>query len=146
PWTSNVKVLFVCARPNGVPAIPAEAHMLALRQAVAPWVRFFAQDDTQSRRANVSEWLDVLPVASIDDIQKACAKGDYTHVHILAHGVSRRDSYDYRYGIALHHPTDTDKMDVVSGERLASALLALERPNRDAFAKPHVVTLASCNG
>ena len=67
-------------------------------------------------------------------------------MHVLAHGLARHDGFDLRFGIALHDEADPDgEPDVVSGDRLASALRPLARPGRDGFARPMVVTLASCN-
>lgn len=146
PWTPHARVLFVCASPPGLPEVPAEAHLLALRRAVDPWVWYFDEDDAEARRRQVAQCLHVLPVASIGAIQDACATGEYSHVHVLAHGLARHDGFDLRFGIALHDEADPDgEPDVVSGERLASALRPLARPGRDGFARPMVVTLASCN-
>jgi hypothetical protein len=147
PWTPHARVLFVCASPPGVPTVPVEAHLLALRRAVDPWVGFFDEADDMARRERVDECLHVLPAASIAAIQDACALADYSHVHILAHGMARHDGFDLRFGIALHDEADPEgPPDVVSGERLASALRPLARPDRESFARPMVVTLASCNG
>jgi hypothetical protein len=145
PGTSRARVLFVCASPKGVPPVPVEAHMLALRGAVNPWVRYFDEGNDEERRRRVAECLDVLPAATIEDVQDACSTGEYTHVHILAHGISRYDGFDLRFGIALHG-NDPGEPDFVSGDRLASALRPLRRPGREGFARPMVVTLASCNG
>ncbi|MBA2676055.1 CHAT domain-containing protein [Ramlibacter sp.] len=145
PWSPQARVLFVCATPAGLPQVPVEAHMLALRSAVDPWVKYFDETDADDRRRRVSACLDVLPAATLDDIQEACASGEYTHVHVLAHGVQRHDGFDFRFGIALHGAAEGE-MDVVSGDRLASALRPLRRPQREGFALPMVVTLASCNG
>lgn len=147
PWTPQARVLFICASPPGLPAVPAEAHLLALRRAVDPWVGYFDENDDDERRRQVAQCLDVLPAATIGAIQNACAWGDYSHVHVLAHGVARHDGFDLRFGIALHSEADPEgEADVVSGDRLASALRPLARPGRDGFTRPMVVTLASCNG
>lgn len=144
-WSAQTRVLFVCASPRGLEQVPMEAHMLALRRAVDPWVKYFDETDADDRRQRVAACLDVLPAATLEDIQDACASGEYTHVHVLAHGVQRHDGFDFRFGIALHGQGNGE-MDVVSGDRLASALRPLRRPGREGFALPTVVTLASCNG
>ncbi len=145
-WAAHARILFVCASPSGLPKVPVEAHLLALRRAVDPWVAYFDEDDEDERRRQVDRCLHVLPAASIGAIQDACAQGDYTHVHVLAHGVTRHDGFDLRFGIALHDEADPDgPPDVVGGDRFASALRPLARPDREGFARPMVVTLASCN-
>ena len=147
PWPKDAKVLFVWAQPPGLPAVPVPAHLLALRRAVAPWVPYFDEADVRARREAVSQCLHVLSEASIHAIQDACARGNYTHVHVLAHGVTRREGFDERFGIALHDSANpAAAADIVSGERLASALRPLARPDRNGFVRPIVVTLASCNG
>lgn len=143
-WAPQARVLFVCASPEGLAQVPVDAHLLALRRAVDPWVRYFPEHDDEARRTKVNECLHVLSNATIEDIQQACATHQYTHVHILAHGVTRRDGFDLRFGLALHSSTSSGQ-DVVSGDRLASALQPLMRPQFDGFGKPLVVTLASCN-
>ncbi|TFY97741.1 CHAT domain-containing protein [Ramlibacter humi] len=144
-WDADAKVLFVCASPPGLAPVPVDAHLLALRRAVDPWVGYFRKGDDAARRGRVEERLRVLTNATIDDIQAACAEGEYTHVHILAHGVTRPDGFDLRFGLALHAPGNGGGIDVAGGDRLASALRPLLKPGRDGFARPLVVTLASCN-
>lgn len=146
-WAARARVLMICASPRGLPPVPVDAHLLALRRAVDPWVGYFEEGDVEGRRRQVGQCLHMLPVATIGAIQEACTNGDYTHVHILAHGIAHHDGFDLRFGIALHDEGDPDgEPDVVGGDRLASALRPLSRPGRDSFARPMVVTLASCNG
>ena len=147
PWPAEAKVLFVWAQPPGLEPVPVQAHLLALRRAVAPWVPYFDESDPDARRAAVSQCLHVLSEASITAIQEECARGGYTHVHVLAHGLMRREGYDERFGIALHDSANPQAApDIVSGERLASALRPLVRPDRNGLVRPIVVTLASCHG
>jgi hypothetical protein len=89
----------------------------------------------------------VLSHASLEAIEAACAATAFTHVHILAHGCELRDGYDTRFGLMLHRAGDPGgAADVVSGERLASALRTTCRGERSArLGGPAVVTLASCN-
>ncbi len=125
-WPAKTRVLLVLAAPEGVPAVPALAHLLALRQQLAPWV---------GRPDQLPDHLTVLSHASLESIAAACASRSYTHVHILAHGCEYADGYDTRFGLMLHQAGNPNgPADITSGERLASALTG-----------PAVVTLASCN-
>jgi hypothetical protein len=164
PPGGDFRVLFVAAAPKAAGKIPLKAHNLALRRAIAPWVRHFSDD--KQRKERVEEHLVVLPNATIEEIAEQCAVGSFTHVHILAHGVSKTDRLGEQYFIALHDAADPSKIDYVSGKRLAAAL----RPNRRAtpderkrptswygdrsanrrtdggIASPLAVTLATCDG
>jgi hypothetical protein len=140
-------ILVVASTAAG--AIPLEAHLTALRQVIEPWMRFYLPDAEprceQERRQRVSEHLKVIPDASIRDIEEACATGRYTHVHILAHGVPLKKGDDRRYGLALHHPSQLSKVDVVDGAQLAKALRPPLKTYAPGFARPSVVTLAACD-
>ena len=147
-WPDETRVLFVVASPAGQEPVPALAHLLALRQRIEPWV---------GRAGQLDQHLTVLSHASLEDIETACAATAFTHVHILAHGCEYRDGYDTRFGLMLHRADDPDgAADLVSGERLASALRTTCRTtcrttsgNASAaatrLAGPAVVTMASCN-
>ena len=141
-WPSTTRMLVVLASPSGLPAVPDLAHLVALRGCLAPWIADAATRD---------QHLTVLTDASLLDVQRACARHDYTHVHILAHGGEHREGADTRYGLLLHDPADPmGPADVVSGERLASALRPVRQASRGDAAPgaahcPAVVTLASCN-
>ena len=147
-WPDETRVLFVVASPAGQEPVPALAHLLALRQRIEPWV---------GRAGQLDQHLTVLSHASLEDIETACAATAFTHVHILAHGCEYRDGYDTRFGLMLHRADDPDgAADLVSGERLASALRTTCRTtcrttsgNASAAATrlvgPAVVTMASCN-
>jgi hypothetical protein len=154
PWPKKPRVLFAFAAPNGS-QVPVEAHLLALRRAIDPWVRQLhpeGADGVQSnslhtgQQAGVDEYLTVLPFASVNAIQEACASRCYTHVHILAHGVPFPDGYDTRFGLLLHGDRSTDPADVVSGERLATSLRAAQAPPATGLARPPIVSLTACNG
>ncbi len=139
-WPDETRVLFVVASPAGHEPVPALAHLLALRQRIEPWV---------GRAGQIGQHLTVLSHASLEDIEAACAATPFTHVHILAHGSEYRDGYDTRFGLVLHRAGEPDgAADLVSGERLASALRTPCRSAGAAAARlggPAVVTLASCN-
>jgi hypothetical protein len=143
-WKKKPKILFASAAPPGVAPVPREAHALALRLAIEPWVYHHAT--AVERESKVGEHLTVIADASIDELQRACSTGEYTHVHILAHGVQYEEGDDRRYGLALHAPYNPTLKDVVDGSRLAAAL----RPHTDrddtTLTCPTFVTIASCEG
>jgi CHAT domain len=144
-WPKRPKILFVTAAPPGYPAVPAGAHLLALRKAIEPWIGATEAEGPEKRRQRVDQHLSVLTHASAESIEAACASGEYTHIHILAHGHEQRDDYDVRFGLALHNAADASVADIVSGERLATALRVAQKTRDGRLARPAVVTLASCN-
>lgn len=149
-WPKRPKILFVFASPPGLEEVPAPAHLLALRQAIIPWLPFADDDldqlDPNQRASMVAEYLDVLPYATVDALEKKCASGNYSHIHILAHGVDIDTAYDKRYGLALHSDIDSSGREVVTGERLSTILRSARSDRAGTFSRPSVVTLASCNG
>jgi hypothetical protein len=150
-WPRRPRILFVAAAPPGTPqapgvgAIPLEAHLLALRRVIAPWIKFFDADDEGARQRRIAEHLVLLPAASIEAVERECATGKYTHVHILAHGVEQKEGFDRRFYLAMHDALDPEKPDFISGARLATALRAAQRPDSRGLARPAVVSLASCD-
>lgn len=143
-WPTKPKILFISAAPKELGArIPLESHLLVLRRAINPWVKYY--DSDEKRRARVGEHLDVLPDASIEAIEEACASGEYTHIHILAHGVPVKEGSDQRFALALHHARFPEQVDHISGARLAAALRPSLRPGSQGVFRPAVVTLASCD-
>lgn len=145
-WPTNPRVLVVIASPKGYPAVPAGAHLLALRRALEPWVGGSDADDEDKRRERVARHLTVITDASIEAIERACSHERYTHVHILAHGQEFTDVFDTRFGLALHASVDPQgPPDIVTGERLATALRVSSRNEPGKLSRPTVVTLATCN-
>ncbi|HZO52249.1 MAG TPA: CHAT domain-containing protein [Bryobacteraceae bacterium] len=142
-WPQNPKVLFIYASPGNVGAVPWQDHLETLRRLLEPWANY-AEPDEQKR---FDEHLTVLPNASCAMIERACAQDDFSHVHILAHGIEYSDGYDTRFGLALHdpQPMTNDGVDRVSGERLATALRAVRATGSRRLASPLVVTVASCD-
>lgn len=132
PPPPNLRILFAAASPEGVGQVPLDAHLLALLKVIEPWVYHYLPEE---RRERVGQHLTVLPQASVENIQKACKGAQYTHVHILAHGVPLDKAGDRRFGLALHDSRDPKRADLVEGARLASLLSS----------KPAVVTLAACD-
>ncbi len=145
-WPLQPKILFVFASPPGLESVPAKAHLLALRKAITPWLAVGDDLSDDERRALVEPHLGVLPNATVDALETACASNDYTHIHILAHGVSMNTAYDERFGLAFHSDSDSSGLEVVSGERLATILRTPRQGKAGSFNRPFVVTLASCNG
>jgi hypothetical protein len=145
-WSEQTpRILFAAAAPQAVGDIPLEAHLLALRRAIEPWVKYYDSSDVQTRAERVREHFVFLPEASIEEIEEQCASCSFTHVHILAHGIRVPEGHDTRYVLALHSARNTDKMDPISGARLATALRASDRAGSNGLARPAVVTLASCD-
>jgi len=145
-WPKQPKILFVCAQlPNM--SVPAHDHTLALLRAIEPWVSAFDPSSPGDRESKSREILTILPNATMQDIEATCAENDYTHVHILAHGVQNRKLLGSPYGLALHHPLDKSRMDVVTGEQLASALrpFRLKADPQAEVTHPGVVTIAACD-
>ena len=145
-WPDRPRILFVAATPPGYEAVPVQAHLLALRKALEPWIGSMGKDDDEPRFNQVMQYLSVLTDASIEAIEEACSSEQFTHVHILAHGSESKDEWDLRFGLALHNARDPlGPPDIVSGERLVSALRVSRRGEHGKLSRPAVVTLASCN-
>jgi len=144
-WPRRPRILFAWAAPPGYEAVPARAHLLALRRALEPWMVMRLETTPELRRAAVAMRLDVLPQATVATLEAACASGLYTHVHILAHGAEIRDEYDLRYGLALHADDAPGGAEVIDGKRLSSVLRAPLAGEPGRFTRPAVVTLATCN-
>jgi len=140
-WNRVPRVLFVAAAPGPL-EVPQRAHLHALREALDPWVKW--APDAKARLKHVSELMTVLVNASIEDIEKACAHTDYTHVHILAHGDSYEKAGQLQYGVALCSSRDAGRKEVVDGKRLAQALRA-PREGGQKRSTPLVVSLATCD-
>jgi hypothetical protein len=137
-------VLFASAAPADVRPVPAEDHRKALEQLLEPWIE--SGDSEQEREEQLRKHLVVLTDATCEDIERECARGAFSHVHILAHGMQYQDGLDVRFGLALHDPVNpAGKADPVSGERLATALRPVQDSAAAPLARPAVVTLASCD-
>ncbi|WP_343656940.1 CHAT domain-containing protein [Paraburkholderia caribensis] len=144
-WPRKPRILFAFASPPDLETVPAEAHLLALREALAPWLALSDDYDDEQRLKIIGDRLSVLPNASAESLEDACAKNDYTHVHILAHGVQTNTPYDSRFGLAFHADRHADGIEAISGDRLATILRTPRHGQPGRFTRPAVVTLASCN-
>ena len=147
-WPSEPRVLFAWASPHGAGNVPADWHLLALREALDPWLapNFWEEvdqtDDLDNAPRNIQRCLTVLPEASLEAIEDACLRDRYTHVHILAHGVPASNSPDFtEIGLALNDHRQRGKMAVARAEDLKQALYS-GNP-QDPY--PRIVTLASCD-
>lgn len=141
PPPPNPKILFAAAAPRAI--VPLAPHILAFREVIEPWV--LHHRDARERKDRIAEHLTVLPRATLRQIEEACASGQFTHVHILAHGIPLAKGDDRRYGLALHSSVDPSEIDVVEGTRLAKALRPPVKTANAGFARPAVVTVAACD-
>jgi hypothetical protein len=150
-WPDRPRILFAAAAPPGYDSVPLEAHLLALRKVIDPWV--VPGDGTPVSEQRVSEkptaftrvrdHIAVLPQATARAIQEKCADEPFGYVHILAHGVPLSDGQKGDYGLALHG--EKGGVDKVSGERLANMLRTYGKNGDNRLSGPAVVTLASCD-
>jgi hypothetical protein len=124
--------------------VPLREHLQALREALAPYM--VQGDDAEFERS-----VTVLPEASLAAVRQVCRDNreePYTHVHVLAHGISAEEPgyAGSRYGLAFHSENNPHEVDIVDGARLAAALRC-HTPNRKGqeVARPVVLTIASCD-
>ena len=153
-------ILLVSAAPEDL-WVPIHAHERLLRAAIEPWVDWPKDEESDrdppetelevKRKRYVDTRLTVLRDASIEAIYDVCAKRQFTHIHILAHGDRYNEAGEQRFGIALcadPKPNAADQAprekNVVSGKQLAQALRA-EDENGNSRSQPQVVTLATCD-
>jgi hypothetical protein len=145
-WPDRPRILLVAAQPPGVAKVPLRAHLLALRWALSPWLY-------SGRAEELGKHVTVLPRATLSAVRDECARAagsgaPYTHVHVLAHGVPDEAVVDaeHGFGLAFHQDGDPNRMDVVSGTRLAAALRCHPSgPIGGQLSGPAVVTVASCD-
>ncbi len=142
-WNQKPRILFAFAAPDGLPRVPADHHLKALRRAIAPWLKI--KGNTADQIREVKRHITLLPNASLGQIQEACSREHYTHVHLLAHGARYKKAGDTRYGIALFPDNSPVGRDVVDGERLATALTLFQGSPCPGSDRPTMVTLATCD-
>jgi hypothetical protein len=147
-WPRVPRVLFAWSEPPDQNEVFWQAHLQSLVGALRPWTgKRYAVLPNDRTLQELRKYLTVLPQASLQDIERACASGPYTHVHIVAHGGLIKDGEHKSFSLLLREPgaVGTDR---VSGERLAVALTGqFEAPDGDGahFSCPAVVTLAACD-
>lgn len=137
-WPKQPKILFAYANAGG--SVPFQAHVQKLFEAIKPWMSTLSSVTGPALKTETEKYLTILPNASISDIGDACAKQDFTHVHILAHGTKDTNSPGEPVGIALHDPKDPARTEIVEGQRLATALCS-----NPCQSGPVMVTMASCD-
>jgi len=135
-WPVEPRILFIAASPGG--GIPLDNHIQALIKAIQPWIKY--SEDKGVKVEEIKKMMTILPQASVEDIEEACSNNEYTHIHILAHGMQDDKDPGKPYGLAMHDIDNPSKIDVVTGTRLAKAICPLSHNLGLA-----VVTVASCN-
>lgn len=142
-WNRPHRILFAFATPPGLAPVPAQPHLDALRRAIEPYVPIV--DDPRQRVTEVQKQLTVLPEATLKAIGDACRAGDYTHVHILAHGAPFGEGASRRYGVALRDERNAGGCRIVDGETLGVALRGAESSNVSGKPLPTFLSLATCD-
>lgn len=150
-WPRRPRVLCIVAEGD----LPLDAHVLALRQAIDPWIGWNdgdkgetgsetddAEADLRANRSReVQQMLTVLIDPTLEDISRETRRVAFTHVHVLAHGAPLPNAGPGQTLYGLCFRSAHGGTDVVDGDRLEAAL----RQSRDC-AHPTVVTLATCEG
>ncbi len=118
-WSDRPRILFAFNLPPRDSAALVPAHLLALRKAIDPWVGRDKEDTENSAvpPRRVGKYLSVLERASSRTIVEELSKGNYTHLHILAHGVETQEGVDHRFALVLHNPDNPFKDDRVTASR-----------------------------
>jgi CHAT domain-containing protein len=139
-WPHRPRILFVSAAPQAVSMVPAREHLAKLEEALSPYL-------DMEKEGELDRHLTVLSEATLEDVREACSRNAYTHVHILAHGIQQEATSDVlRYGLAFHAKDNRNDVDIVTGERLASALRCHMRDKGgQELSSPVVVSIASCD-
>jgi hypothetical protein len=117
-WPTRPRILFIYGED-----VPSDAHETALVDVLKPWTGNDKPDEN---------WIKVVRNTTLDEIKAAARSGDFTHVHILAHGAPYGAS---AFGVSLAGT-------VLTGRQLASTLFDVDRKG---VHRPTVVTLATCD-
>lgn len=138
-WPHVPRVLFAWAQPSET--VPFEAHRQALQQVLTPLAKPVKNNAVPE--PDLSPFFTELAHASLHSIGKKMQEGisegrPYTHVNILAHGGHEADWSGFEFQLVLCEKDSTDKEELVSGGRLAEALIS------DAHV-PVVVSLSACD-
>jgi len=146
-WPEKVRILVISAAPPPVAPVPLREHVEALRKALAPYL---VHEDARGKQ-EFDRLVTVLPEATLASVRKACRENreePFTHVHVLAHGISADvpGSAGARYGLAFHSEDNPYEVDIVDGATLVDALRCHtpNSPEQD-IARPSVLTIASCD-
>jgi hypothetical protein len=144
-WPRSPRILFAYSSSGG--PVPWVEHREALERAVEPWVFYYDPDDPNEKRARLEEHLRVLPEVTVEQILEACACGEYTHIHLLAHGIKTDIDERSRYTLSLSAPqAEGGGAELVDGPWLATLVRPNVRGRIEKLVRPTVVTLAACNG
>lgn len=139
-WDRPPRILLVLGYGSHSGELPSEEHESAIRGAIEVVPRGGVEAD-RARSQALAE-LTVLEDTSLADLRRACASGEYTHVHILANSSKVRNGLEEGYGLLL---CDDDKSAIeVPGTGVAEAL----RPHglrSDPRKGPSFVCIASCD-
>ena len=132
-WPDRPRILFIAGPDTDR---PFEEHKRVLLKVTGPWCK----DATA-----IPEQLVILKDPSLatvaNELHAAARAGkDFTHVHILAHGV--RTDEDDRYSPVGLYLNENEGEGVIGGGRLASTLAVTTERGVN---RPVVVTLASCD-
>ena len=127
------RILYVVSAAGG--PVPAQAHLHALRTAMDG----ILPPRPHTTLPRVGETLRILTNASLAAIRDTMRSGRYTHVHILAHGRAMDTDQGPSFGVVLDSSPNArgQRVEVVSGEKLAEALGASGRP-------PAFATVCTC--
>jgi hypothetical protein len=143
-WPQAPRILFAYSSSAG--PVPAVEHQKALEAAIEPWLYYYDPADPEERKARIEDHLRILPDVTVEQLLEASASGDYTHIHLLAHGVRIQTEERQRYALALTQPDNSgNKPELVDGHWLATLLRPHVRGHIQNLARPTVVTIAACN-
>lgn len=136
-WRDRPRILL--ASTDADPNVPLAANVAAIMKALRAHLGWH---DHEAKEA--SEYLQVRPKITLDELaaELAAARSrdrDYTHIHLLGHGVVQRDEL-CRASVGIEFQRKDRTRHFVSGEELATAL----RPCGGA--PPSTLTLAVCDG
>ncbi len=138
-WWKEPKILVAISSAGGL--VPEQGNLAAMRAAIEPWIKPGKDLHAPDSSASI---MHVVPNATLASIQEACANAEYTHIHILAHGSSRRVMGGDRFGVVLDGPGHKGRQ-VVSGADLAGAIRT-HNGTTGRLSSPVCVTVAACDG
>ncbi len=137
-WPTKPNILFIAASPTG--RIPLQSHTEAMLSAAKPWIENIDIEEEGDLHKKTGKIITFLTNANIERIETACHANQYTHIHVLAHGMEDQKTAGKPFGLALHDINNPGRVDVVTGKRFAKAICPLTN-----HPGPAVVTIASCN-
>lgn len=142
-WPHLPRILFAWAQPNPEMPVPYQEHLAVLEAIVLPFCT--PEKNSPVPQADLSQFLTVVPNASVTSIQKVLQQGieanrTYTHIHILAHGGQTLSYGVTEFRLLLCQAGSGDTVHKVTGDQLADALVQAPPGST-----PAVVTLAVCD-